>query len=69
MRHRKKVHKLGRKAAHRDALLSNQAVALIMNKRIKTTVTKAKALREFVEPLITRAKEDNTHNRRIAIKH
>ncbi len=69
MRHRRKVNKLGRKAEHREALLSNLAVALIMNKRIKTTVAKAKALRQYIEPLITRAKEDTTHNRRIAFRY
>ncbi len=69
MRHRRKVHKLGRKAEHRKALLSNLAVSLIMHKRIKTTLPKAKALRQFVEPLITRAKEDTTHNRRIAFRY
>ena len=69
MRHRRKVNKLGRKAEHREALLSNLAVALIMNKRIKTTVAKAKALRQYIEPLITRAKEDSTHNRRIVFSY
>ncbi len=69
MRHRKKINHLGRKAEHRQALLSNLAVALIMHKRIKTTVAKAKALRPYIEPLITRAKEDTTHNRRIAFKY
>ena len=69
MRHRRKVNKLGRKAEHREALLSNLAVALIMNKRIKTTVAKAKALRQYIEPLITRAKEDSMHNRRIAFRY
>ncbi len=66
MRHRKKINHLGRKAEHRKATMSNMAVALIMNKRITTTVAKAKALRTYVEPLITRAKEDSTHNRRVA---
>ncbi len=69
MRHRKKLNHLGRKAEHRKALMSNLAVALIMHKRIKTTLPKAKALRQFVEPLITRAKEDTTHNRRIAFRY
>ena len=65
MRHGKKVNHLGRKKAHRDALLANLAVALITHKRINTTVAKAKALRTYVEPLITKSKEDTTHNRRI----
>ncbi len=69
MRHKKKVHKLGRKAEHRKAVLSNLAVSLIMHKRIKTTLPKAKALRQFVEPLITRAKQDTTHNRRVAFRY
>jgi large subunit ribosomal protein L17 len=69
MRHRRKVNKLGRKAEHRKAMLANLAVSLIMHKRIKTTVPKAKALRQFIEPLITRAKEDTTHNRRIAFRY
>ncbi len=69
MRHRKKLNHLGRKAEHRKALMSNLAVALIMHKRIKTTLPKAKALRQFVEPLITRAKDDTTHNRRIAFRY
>ncbi len=69
MRHRNKLNHLGRKAEHRKALMSNLAVALIMHKRIKTTLPKAKELRRFVEPLITRAKEDTTHNRRIAFRY
>ncbi len=69
MRHRKKFNHLGRKAEHRKALMSNLAVALIMHKRIKTTLPKAKELRRFIEPLITRAKEDTTHNRRIAFRY
>ncbi len=69
MRHRKKFNHLGRKAEHRKALMSNLAVALIMHKRIRTTLPKAKELRRFVEPLITRAKEDTTHNRRIAFRY
>ncbi|WP_022836603.1 50S ribosomal protein L17 [Salisaeta longa] len=64
MRHRKKGNKLGRDAAHRKATLAALARALIEHKRIRTTTAKAKALRPFVEPLITRAKEDTTHNRR-----
>jgi large subunit ribosomal protein L17 len=64
MRHRKNFNHLGRKTAHRSAMLSNMANSLIMHKRINTTVAKAKALRSFVEPMITRAKNDTTHNRR-----
>ncbi len=64
MRHRKKIKKLGRTSAHRKATLRALAAALIEHKRIRTTVPKAKALRPFIEPLITRAKEDNQHNRR-----
>lgn len=64
MRHRKNRHKLGRTAAHRKRTLQALSTALIREKRIQTTVAKAKALRPFVEPLITRAKEDTTHNRR-----
>ncbi len=65
MRHNKKFNHLGRKAAHRSAMLSNMACSLIMHKRISTTLPKAKALRIFVEPILTRAKEDNTANRRL----
>lgn len=65
MRHRKKFNHLGRKSAHRKAMLSNMASSLILHKRIRTTVAKAKALRMFVEPLMTKAKEDTTHSRRI----
>ena len=65
MRHRKKVIKLGRKTAHRKAMLSNMASSLIEHKRINTTLTKAKALKVFIEPLITKSKTDDTHNRRI----
>jgi large subunit ribosomal protein L17 len=64
MRHQKKFNHLGRKSAHRKAMLSNMAASLIMHKRIHTTVAKAKALRIFVEPLITKSKEDTTHSRR-----
>ena len=64
MRHNKKFNHLSRKKAHRDALLANMTIALIMRKRIFTTTAKAKALRVFAEPLINRAKEDNTANRR-----
>lgn len=64
MRHGKKINHLGRKSAHRHALLSNMASSLILNKRITTTVAKAKALRKYVEPLLTKAKSDTTHSRR-----
>ncbi len=64
MRHNKKFNHLGRKAAHRDAMLSNMATSLIMHKRIFTTVPKARELRKFVEPIITRSKEDSTNSRR-----
>ena len=65
MRHNKKFNHLGRKSAHRKAMLSNMANSLIFHKRITTTVAKAKALKMFVEPLITKAKNDTTHSRRI----
>jgi large subunit ribosomal protein L17 len=65
MRHNKKFNHLGRKAAHRSAMLSNMACSLITHKRISTTLAKAKALRIYVEPLLTRAKEDTTANRRL----
>ena len=64
MRHGKKNNHLGRKTAHRKAMLSNMAGSLIEHKRINTTVQKAKELRKFVEPLVTRSKENTTHNRR-----
>lgn len=69
MRHRKKSNQMGRKAAHRKETLSSMATALILNKRIHTTVAKAKALRTYVEPLITRSKEDTTHSRRMVFSH
>tara|TARA_Y100000385_G_scaffold290495_1_gene363870 strand:- start:5156 stop:5614 length:459 start_codon:yes stop_codon:yes gene_type:complete len=65
MRHGKKFNHLGRKTGHRKALLKNLAVALIENKRINTTLAKAKALRKFVEPIITKGKSNDTHNRRL----
>ncbi|MBQ9254684.1 MAG: 50S ribosomal protein L17 [Bacteroidales bacterium] len=65
MRHGCKVNHLSRKAAHREAMLSNMASSLIKNKRIETTLAKAKALRKYVEPLINKSKEDSTHQRRI----
>lgn len=69
MRHGKKINHLGRKTAHRAALLSNMASSLILNKRITTTVAKAKALRKYVEPLITKAKNDTTHSRRTVFSY
>jgi len=65
MRHGKKIIKLGRKSAHRKAMLANMAVSLFEHKRITTTSTKAKALKIFVEPLITKSKNDSVHNRRL----
>ena len=65
MRHGKKIMHLGRKTAHRKSMLANMACSLIEHKRINTTVTKAKALKQFVEPIITKSKEDSTHNRRL----
>jgi len=69
MRHGKKFNHLGRKKAHRSAMLSNMASSLIEHKRITTTVAKAKALRVYVEPLITKSKENTTHNRRTVFSH
>ncbi|WP_298780716.1 50S ribosomal protein L17 [uncultured Polaribacter sp.] len=69
MRHGKKINHLGRKTAHRKAMLANMACSLIEHKRINTTVAKAKALRVFVEPLITKSKADTTHNRRIVFSY
>jgi len=69
MRHGKKINHLGRKSAHRHAMLSNMASSLIINKRITTTVAKAKALRKYVEPLITKAKDDTTHSRRTVFSY
>ena len=65
MRHGDKINNLGRTAAHRKSMLANMACSLIQHKRINTTLAKAKALKVFVEPLITKSKEDTTHNRRI----
>ena len=67
MRHGKKNNHLGRQTAHRKAMLANMACSLIEHKRINTTVAKAKALKQFVEPLVTKSKEDTTHNRRIVM--
>jgi len=69
MRHGKKFNHLGRTAPHRKAMLSNMATSLILHKRISTTLAKAKELKKFVEPLVTRAKEDSTHSRRIAFSY
>jgi large subunit ribosomal protein L17 len=69
MRHGKKFNHLGRTAPHRKAMLSNMACSLIEHKRINTTVAKAKALRVYVEPLLTKAKEDTTHNRRTVFSY
>jgi len=69
MRHGKKFNHLGRKTAHRKAMLANMANSLIEHKRINTTVAKAKALKLFVEPLITKSKTDNTHNRRVVFSY
>lgn len=69
MRHGKRFNHLGRKTAHRKAMLANMACSLIEHKRINTTVAKAKALRKFVEPLINRSKEDSTHSRRVAFRY
>ena len=69
MRHGKKFNHLSRKSAHRKAMLSNMACSLIEHKRIKTTLAKAKALRVYIEPLITKSKNDTTHSRRIAFSY
>ena len=69
MRHNKKFNHLGRTASHRSAMLANMAVSLIMHKRITTTVAKAKALKKYVEPLITKAKEDSTNSRRVVFSY
>ena len=69
MRHNKSFNHLGRQSGHRKALLANMACSLILNKRITTTVAKAKALQSYVEPLITKSKEDTTHSRRIVFSY
>ena len=69
MRHGKKINHLSRKTAHRKAMLANMACSLIEHKRINTTITKAKALRQYVEPIITKSKDDSTHNRRIVFSY
>jgi large subunit ribosomal protein L17 len=65
MRHKRSINHLGRQAGHRKAMMANMAASLIMHKRIRTTTVKAKALRTYVEPLITKSKEDSTHSRRM----
>ena len=69
MRHNKKFNHLGRQTAHRKAMLSNMASSLIQHKRIATTLAKAKALQVYVEPLLTKSKEDTTHSRRMVFSH
>ena len=69
MRHNKAINHLGRKSGHRKALLANMATSLILHKRIQTTVAKAKALKTYVEPLITKSKEDSTHSRRVVFSY
>lgn len=69
MRHNNANNNLGRKSAHRKAMLSNMASSLILHKRIKTTTAKAKALRVFIEPILTKSKEDSTHSRRLAFTY
>lgn len=69
MRHGKKFNHLSRTSAHRKALLRNMSIALITHKRINTTLAKAKALRKFIEPLITKAKDDTTHSRRVVFSY
>ena len=69
MRHNKAINHLGRKSGHRKALLANMATSLILHKRIETTVAKAKALKMYVEPLITKSKEDSTHSRRVVFSY
>ena len=69
MRHNKAINHLGRQSGHRKALLANMATSLILNKRIQTTVAKAKALKMYVEPLITKCKEDTTHSRRVVFSY
>jgi large subunit ribosomal protein L17 len=69
MRHNNKINHLGRKSAHRKAMLANMASSLIQHKRIETTLAKAKALRRYIEPLITKSKEDTTHSRRMVFSY
>ena len=69
MRHNKKFNHLGRTASHRNAMLANMAISLIMHKRITTTLAKAKALKKYVEPLITKSKDDTTNSRRVVFSY
>ncbi len=69
MRHNRKINHLGRKSGHRKAMLANMASSLIIHKRIETTLAKAKALRVYVEPLITKSKDDSTHSRRTVFSY
>ena len=69
MRHNKAINHLGRKSGHRKALLANMATSLLLHKRIETTVAKAKALQVYVEPLITKSKDDSTHSRRVVFSY
>ena len=69
MRHNKAINHLGRQSGHRKAMLANMATSLILHKRIETTVAKAKALKMYVEPLITKSKEDTTHSRRVVFSY
>ncbi|MBQ8022084.1 MAG: 50S ribosomal protein L17 [Bacteroidales bacterium] len=69
MRHNRQINHLGRQSGHRKAMLSNMASSLILNKRINTTVAKAKALKMYVEPLITKSKDDSTHSRRVVFSY
>ncbi len=69
MRHQKKINHLGRTSSHRKAMLSNMAASLILHKRITTTVAKAKVLRTYIEPLITRSKDDSTQSRRVVFSY
>ena len=69
MRHGKKINHLGRQTSHRNAMLANMSISLIEHKRINTTLAKAKALRVYLEPLITKSKTDTTHNRRIVFEY
>ena len=69
MRHNKAVNHLGRKSGHRKAMLANMASSLLLHKRIETTVAKAKALKQYLEPLITKSKDDSTHSRRVVFSY
>jgi len=69
MRHQRVINHLGRTSSHRKAMLSNMAVSLILHKRIRTTTAKAKVLKTFVEPLITKSKDDSTHSRRVVFSY